>query len=166
MAASIQKSFNRYPERRTRGHQTGSTRTFSSRRSRFSQGSCRNLLRSDRAARHVGGRPLSSDRVSTELFERYQRSEKALVAALAEMYVQGACPPARSRRSPGAVRPQLLSHSDQRGQRPAGRGLGILCRDNEVTRWLDAKRILCAARQHRGELCAALALASGLRESL
>ena len=26
---------------------------------------------------------------STELFERYQRSEKALVAALAEMYVQG-----------------------------------------------------------------------------
>jgi Transposase, Mutator family len=28
-------------------------------------------------------------RLSTELFERYQRSEKALVAALAEMYVQG-----------------------------------------------------------------------------
>jgi putative transposase len=28
-------------------------------------------------------------RFSTELFERYQRSEKALVAALAEMYVQG-----------------------------------------------------------------------------
>jgi putative transposase len=26
---------------------------------------------------------------STELFERYQRSEKALVSALAEMYVQG-----------------------------------------------------------------------------
>src|SRR5246127_3907379 len=31
-------------------------------------------------------------RFSTELFERYQRSEKALVAALAEMYVQGASP--------------------------------------------------------------------------
>lgn len=29
-------------------------------------------------------------RFSTRLFERYQRSEKALVAALAEMYVQGA----------------------------------------------------------------------------
>jgi transposase-like protein len=29
-------------------------------------------------------------RFSTELFERYQRSEKALVGALAEMYVQGA----------------------------------------------------------------------------
>ena len=28
-------------------------------------------------------------RFSTRLFERYQRSEKALVAALAEMYVQG-----------------------------------------------------------------------------
>ncbi len=28
-------------------------------------------------------------RFSTELFERYSRSEKALVAALAEMYVQG-----------------------------------------------------------------------------
>src|SRR5215475_8887466 len=28
-------------------------------------------------------------RFSTEVFERYQRSEKALVAALAEMYVQG-----------------------------------------------------------------------------
>src|SRR6202048_773887 len=28
-------------------------------------------------------------RFSTELFERYQRSEKALVAALGEMYVQG-----------------------------------------------------------------------------
>jgi transposase-like protein len=28
-------------------------------------------------------------RFSTELFERYQRSEKALVAALVEMYVQG-----------------------------------------------------------------------------
>src|SRR6201995_4208913 len=30
-----------------------------------------------------------SGRFSTELFERYQRSERALVTALAEMYVQG-----------------------------------------------------------------------------
>jgi transposase-like protein len=35
---------------------------------------------------------------STALFARYARSEKALVAALAEMYVQGAYRPARSRR--------------------------------------------------------------------
>src|SRR5262245_22343440 len=28
-------------------------------------------------------------RFSTELFERYQRSEKALMAALTEMYIQG-----------------------------------------------------------------------------
>ena len=31
-------------------------------------------------------------RFSTELFERYQRSERALVAALAEMYVRGVQP--------------------------------------------------------------------------
>src|ERR1700759_2082417 len=41
-----------------------------------------------------------SGRFSTELFERYQRSERALVAALAEMYVQGVStrksPPRRS----------------------------------------------------------------------
>jgi putative transposase len=34
-----------------------------------------------------------SGRFSTELFERYQRSERALVAALAEMYVQGVFDP-------------------------------------------------------------------------
>ena len=38
-------------------------------------------------------------RFSTELFERYQRAEKALVAALVEMYVK-ASRPVRSRRSP------------------------------------------------------------------
>jgi putative transposase len=37
-------------------------------------------------------------RFSTELFERYQRSEKALVGTLAEM---GACPRARRSRDPG-----------------------------------------------------------------
>ena len=42
-----------------------------------------------------------SGRFSTELFERYQRSERALVAALAEMYVQGVSA-RRSRRSPGS----------------------------------------------------------------
>jgi putative transposase len=42
---------------------------------------------------------------STELFERYQRSEKALVAALAEMYVQGV-----STRKVKAVTEELCGH--------------------------------------------------------
>jgi putative transposase len=45
-------------------------------------------------------------RSSTELFERYQRSEKALVAALAEMYVQGV-----STRKVKAVTETLCGHS-------------------------------------------------------
>ena len=45
-------------------------------------------------------------RFSTELFERYQRSEKALVAALAEMYVQGV-----STRKVKAVTEALCGHS-------------------------------------------------------
>jgi Transposase, Mutator family len=43
---------------------------------------------------------------STELFERYQRSERALVAALAEMYVQGV-----STRKVKAVTEELCGHS-------------------------------------------------------
>ncbi|MGD9836087.1 MAG: IS256 family transposase [Piscinibacter sp.] len=45
-------------------------------------------------------------RFSTELFERYQRSEKALVAALAEMYVQGV-----STRKTQAITEELCGHS-------------------------------------------------------
>ncbi|MER9050317.1 IS256 family transposase [Mesorhizobium sp. M0923] len=45
-------------------------------------------------------------RFSTELFERYQRSEKALVSALVEMYVQGV-----STRKVKAVREELCGHS-------------------------------------------------------
>jgi len=45
-------------------------------------------------------------RFSTELFERYQRSERALVAALAEMYVQGV-----STRKVKAVTEELCGHS-------------------------------------------------------
>ena len=45
-------------------------------------------------------------RFSTELFERYQRSEKALVGALAEMYVQGV-----STRKVKAVTEELCGHS-------------------------------------------------------
>lgn len=45
-------------------------------------------------------------RFQTELFERYQRSEKALVAALAEMYVQGV-----STRKVKAITEELCGHS-------------------------------------------------------
>lgn len=45
-------------------------------------------------------------RFSTEVFERYQRSEKALVAALAEMYVQGV-----STRKVKAISEELCGHS-------------------------------------------------------
>jgi hypothetical protein len=46
--------------------------------------------RSESTARSVRGGPQDRDgRFSTELFERCQRSEQALVATLAEMYVQG-----------------------------------------------------------------------------
>ena len=43
---------------------------------------------------------------STRLFERYQRSEKALVAALAEMYVQGV-----STRKVKTITEELCGHS-------------------------------------------------------
>ena len=45
-------------------------------------------------------------RFSTELFERYQRSEKALVAALLEMYVQGV-----ATRRVAAITEELCGHS-------------------------------------------------------
>src|SRR5215467_1048120 len=45
-------------------------------------------------------------RFSTEVFERYQRSEKALVACLAEMYVQGV-----STRKVKAVTEELCGHA-------------------------------------------------------
>ena len=45
-------------------------------------------------------------RFSTELFERYQRAEKALVATLIEMYVQGV-----STRKVKAVTEELCGHS-------------------------------------------------------
>jgi transposase-like protein len=45
-------------------------------------------------------------RFSTELFERYQRSEKALLAALSEMYVQGV-----STRKVKAITEELIGHA-------------------------------------------------------
>ena len=47
-----------------------------------------------------------SGRFSTEIFERYQRSEKALVAALTEMYVQGQI----STRKVKAISEELCGH--------------------------------------------------------
>jgi putative transposase len=45
-------------------------------------------------------------RFSTEIFERYQRSEKALVAALTQMYIQGV-----STRKVTAISEELCGHS-------------------------------------------------------
>src|SRR5262245_49739907 len=45
-------------------------------------------------------------RFSSELFERYQRSEKALMAALTEMYIQGV-----STRKVKAITEELIGHS-------------------------------------------------------
>ena len=63
-------------------------------------------------------------RFSTELFERYQRSERALVAALAEMYVQGVTRPRKVK----AITEELCGHSfsaslDQCDEPAAGCGL-------------------------------------------
>src|SRR3546814_3606904 len=49
--------------------------------------------------------PLTTLVRSTELFERYQRSEQALVATLAEMYVQGV-----STRKVKAITEELCGH--------------------------------------------------------
>jgi transposase-like protein len=45
--------------------------------------------RHTRGAHRVACTAGSQGRFRTEVFERYQRSEKALVAAMLEMYVQG-----------------------------------------------------------------------------
>ena len=58
---------------------------------------------------------------STRIFERYQRSEKALVAALAEMYVQGV-----STRKVSAITEQLCGHSFS-----ASSISGIVCKLDE-----------------------------------
>jgi putative transposase len=56
---------------------------------------------------------------STELFERYQRSEKALFGTLAEMDVQGRFDAKGQGGDPGPVRAQLLGLLDQRNQQVA-----------------------------------------------
>lgn len=59
-------------------------------------------------------------RFSTELFERYQRSEKALVSALVEMYVQGVSTRKVKGDHRGAVRPFLLGLDGEPGNGAAG----------------------------------------------
>jgi putative transposase len=66
-------------------------------------------------------------RFSTELFERYQRSEKALVGTLAEMYVQGVST-RKVKGNRGIVRAQLLGLGDQRDQQVPRREPARLCR--------------------------------------
>jgi putative transposase len=58
-------------------------------------------------------------RFSTELFERYQRSEKALVGTLAEMYVQGSFDTQGQGGDRGIMRAQLLGLIDQYDQQIA-----------------------------------------------
>jgi transposase-like protein len=59
-------------------------------------------------------------RFSTELFARYQRSEKALVAALMEMYVQGVVDPAGEDDHRGTVRARVQCECDQCTEREDG----------------------------------------------
>jgi transposase-like protein len=58
-------------------------------------------------------------RFSTELFERYQRSEQALVATLAEMYVQGVSTRKVKAITEELVRPRLLGLGHLRHQQAA-----------------------------------------------
>lgn len=60
-------------------------------------------------------------RFSTELFERYQRSEKALVGTLAEMYVQGVSTMTSESGDRGFVRAWFFGQFDQRHQQDARR---------------------------------------------
>ena len=64
-------------------------------------------------------------RFSTELFERYQRSDQALVATLAEMYVQGVSTLKVKAITEGAVRPRPLGLRRLRHQQAPRRSLTL-----------------------------------------
>ena len=62
---------------------------------------------------------------STRVFEHYQRSEKALVAVLSEMYVQGGLDASGESASGGSVRSRVfagddLGHGIEAGRVPEG----------------------------------------------
>ena len=59
-------------------------------------------------------------RFRTEVFERYQRSEKALVSALAEMYVQGVIDAQGQRDHRAVVRSRVFRGDDQPCDRTTG----------------------------------------------
>lgn len=60
-------------------------------------------------------------RFRTDVFERYQRSEKALVGALTEMYVQGGGLDAEGQGDHrGTLRPRSVRIDDQPAEREAG----------------------------------------------
>jgi len=65
-------------------------------------------------------------RFRTEVFERYQRSEKALVAAMLEMYVQGVSTRKVKTITEGAVRPRVQFFNDQPDRTEAGRRTGTV----------------------------------------
>jgi len=67
-------------------------------------------------------------RFSTELFERYQRSERALVAALAEMYVQGVSTRKVKAITEELCGPQLFGFLDQCNEPAFGREFSAICR--------------------------------------
>jgi transposase-like protein len=79
-------------------------------------------------------------RFSTELFERYQRSERALVAALVEMYVQGV-----STRKVKAITEELCGHafsaSSLSSGRPAAGPVGSAPSTSDWTRAWRSSRI-------------------------
>ena len=61
----------------------------------------------------------SSGQFSMELFDRYQRSEKALFSVLAEMYVPGSLDPLGQDGDGGPVWPWILGLHGQRHQQDA-----------------------------------------------
>lgn len=69
-----------------------------------------------------------SGEFSTGLFERYARSEKALVAALAEMYVQGVSTRKGHHHHRRTLRTPLLGERHQRDQQEPGCDAGQVCR--------------------------------------
>ena len=73
-------------------------------------------------------------RFSTEIFERYQRSEKALVAALTQMYIQGV-----STRKVQAISEELCGHSFSASA------------ISEINKKLDAELGRCARRELESE---------------
>jgi hypothetical protein len=89
---------------------------------------------------------------STELFERYQRSERALVAALAEMYVQGV-----STRKLKAITEDLCGHSFSASSISAHFCSGLNCRlCPDPVKKMDLRhkpRLAHRSKHQRGQRC-------------